>query len=41
MVFDAAVPAVTTAAAVVLFAWLWFVRPLLRRRALTDAERGR
>lgn len=36
LVFDALVPAVTTCGAAIVFAWLWFVRPIRRRHRLED-----
>ncbi|MDQ3680065.1 MAG: DUF6328 family protein [Actinomycetota bacterium] len=34
--FDAATPVVATSGAGMVFAWLWFVRPLLRRNRLEE-----
>lgn len=34
VVFDAPTPVVTTCGAVLVFAWLWFVRPIRRRNRL-------
>ena len=36
MVFESAVPALTAAAASVVFGWLWFVMPMVRRARLDD-----
>jgi len=41
VVFDSSTEVVITFGAAVGFAWLWFVRPLLRRRVLADEANGR
>ena len=36
LVFDTPVPAVSGAGSALVFAWLWFVRPMRRRHRLED-----
>jgi hypothetical protein len=36
VLFDAFVPAVTTLGAATVFGWLWFARPMRRRRSMED-----